>query len=346
MVNRNEITFTPTIQDLVFSGRAGVCLALAVFLAAVERSCGNNAYEPEEFLKREYSLTKPYQGLGSSTTSHWELMGNAMIMPEHVRLTPDLQSRQGAVWSRLPFYVRDWEIQVHFKIHGQGKKNLNGDGLALWLTKERMQIGPVFGNINYFTGLGIFVDTYPNEDKHQERSFPFISAMVGNGSVAYDHDRDGRNVDLGGCSASVRNVDYDTFLLIRYIRNTLTIMMDVEGKQEWKDCLEVPGVHMPQGYFFGASSVTGDLSDNHDLISFKLFELAVERTLEELENEEEVLIPSVDYRDIPVEVVDEGMGVLSIFFLFIFSVVGLVLLIVALLLIHQRWKDRSRKRFY
>lgn len=40
-----------------------------------------------------------------------------------------------------PFYVRDWELQVHFKIHGQGKKNLNGDGLALWLTKERMQIG-------------------------------------------------------------------------------------------------------------------------------------------------------------------------------------------------------------
>lgn len=40
-----------------------------------------------------------------------------------------------------PFYIRDWELQVHFKIHGQGKKNLNGDGLALWLTRERMQIG-------------------------------------------------------------------------------------------------------------------------------------------------------------------------------------------------------------
>lgn len=32
-------------------------------------------------------------------------------------------------------------MQVHFKIHGQGTKNLNGDGLAIWYTKERMQKG-------------------------------------------------------------------------------------------------------------------------------------------------------------------------------------------------------------
>lgn len=90
-------------------------------------------------------------------------------------------------------------MQVHFKIHGQGKKNLNGDGLAIWYTKERMQkgkssiyptlpltseeisslwiinnlssysfTGPVFGNMDNFTGLGVFVDTYPNEEKHLE----------------------------------------------------------------------------------------------------------------------------------------------------------------------------------
>lgn len=34
-------------------------------------------------------------------------------------------------------------MQVHFKIHGQGKKNLNGDGLAIWYTKERMQRGKI-----------------------------------------------------------------------------------------------------------------------------------------------------------------------------------------------------------
>ncbi|XP_062873713.1 lectin, mannose-binding 2-like b isoform X2 [Trichomycterus rosablanca] len=250
------------------------------------------------------------------------------------------------VCSHQPCYIRDWELQVHFKIHGQGKKNLNGDGMALWFTKERMQIGPVFGNRNYFTGLGIFIDTYPNDDKHHERVFPYVSAMVGNGTLLYDHDQDGRNEDLGGCSVTVRNVDDDTFVLVRYVKNTLTVLTDVEGKQEWKDCLEVPGVHLPHGYYFGASSLTGDLSDHHDLISMKLFELTVDRTPKELENEDEVLIPSVDYREVPVEVQDEGLSILAKIFMFIFSVVGLVTFVFAALFICQRWKERSRKRFY
>lgn len=40
-------------------------------------------------------------GVGSSGSSHWELMGDAMVTTDQVRLTPDMQSRQGAVWSRL-----------------------------------------------------------------------------------------------------------------------------------------------------------------------------------------------------------------------------------------------------
>uniref|UniRef100_A0A8C1D3A5 Lectin, mannose-binding 2-like b n=1 Tax=Cyprinus carpio carpio TaxID=630221 RepID=A0A8C1D3A5_CYPCA len=318
-----------TVMSLPYSpaNKIRVSALLVLILAFSSSSSGENTYDDNtyEFLKREYSLSKPYQGLGSSSSSHWEFMGNTMIMPEHIRLTPDLQSRQGAVWSRNPCYIRDWELQVQFKIHGEGKKNLNGDGLAIWLTKERMQNGmrssilqifkllilcdmtmmgffwslcfpqgQVFGNTNFFTGLGVFVDTYPNDDKQHERTFPFISAMVGNGSVAYDHDHDGRFTDLGGCTAHVRNVENDAFLLIRYMKNRLTVMTDIEGKQEWKDCLDIPGVRLPQGYYFGVSSATGDLSDNHDLISFKLYELTVERSPEE--DQQEITLPSVDYR--------------------------------------------------
>eukprot|EP00069_Balaena_mysticetus_P010409 bmy_06885T0 len=121
-----------------------------------------------EYLKREHSLSKPYQGVGTSSSSLWNLMGNAMVMTQYIRLTPDMQSKQGALWNRVPCFLRDWELQVHFKIHGQGKKNLHGDGLAIWYTKDRMQPGPVFGNMDKFVGLGVFVDTYPNEEKQQE----------------------------------------------------------------------------------------------------------------------------------------------------------------------------------
>ncbi|XP_030874356.1 VIP36-like protein [Leptonychotes weddellii] len=121
-----------------------------------------------EYLKREHSLSKPYQGVGTGSSSLWNLMGNAMVMTQYIRLTPDMQSKQGALWNRVPCFLRDWELQVHFKIHGQGKKNLHGDGLAIWYTKDRMQPGPVFGNMDKFVGLGVFVDTYPNEEKQQE----------------------------------------------------------------------------------------------------------------------------------------------------------------------------------
>uniref|UniRef100_A0A8D2JCG7 Lectin, mannose binding 2 like n=1 Tax=Varanus komodoensis TaxID=61221 RepID=A0A8D2JCG7_VARKO len=116
---------------------AELCAVLLLLLAL----CGARAEQMEEHLKREHSLAKPYQGVGSSTSSLWELMGNAMVMTHFIRLTPDVQSKQGAVWNRVPCYLRDWEMQVHFKIHGQGKKNLNGDGFAMWYTKDRMQPG-------------------------------------------------------------------------------------------------------------------------------------------------------------------------------------------------------------
>lgn len=41
-------------------------------------------------------------------------------------------------------------MHVHFKVHGAGKKNLHGDGIALWYTRDRLvpgreahaQVGP------------------------------------------------------------------------------------------------------------------------------------------------------------------------------------------------------------
>ncbi|XP_044781526.1 VIP36-like protein isoform X4 [Bubalus bubalis] len=257
-----------------------------------------------------------------------------------------------------PCFLRDWELQVHFRIHGQGKKNLHGDGLAIWYTKDRMQPGPVFGNMDKFVGLGVFVDTYPNEEKQQEaqkrryspgvqRVFPYISAMVNNGSLSYDHERDGRPTELGGCTAIVRNLHYDTFLVIRYVKRHLTIMMDIDGKHEWRDCIEVPGVRLPRGYYFGTSSITGDLSDNHDVISLKLFELTVERTPEEEKLHRDVFLPSVDNMKLPEMTAPlPPLSGLALFLIVFFSLVFSVFAIVIGIILYNKWQDQSRKRFY
>ncbi|XP_030920978.1 VIP36-like protein [Geospiza fortis] len=220
-----------------------------------------------------------------------------------------------------PCYLRDWEMQVHFKIHGQGKKNLNGDGFAIWYTKDRMQPGPVFGSKDNFLGLGVFVDTYPNEEKQQEaqkrryspgnqRVFPYISAMVNNGSLTYDHDRDGRPTELGGCTAMVWIWGFQGEAQVV----PWQVLIDIDGKHEWRDCIDVPGVRLPRGYYFGTSSVTGDLSDNHDIISLKLYQLTVERTPEEEKRDREVFLPVVDNLRLPgMEVQLEPMSGLALF---------------------------------
>ncbi|XP_074708580.1 VIP36-like protein isoform X3 [Strix uralensis] len=268
--------------------RAGLAL-LAVALGLG----GPRAEQTEEHLKREHSLSKPYQGVGSASSGLWDLLGNAMVMTQYIRLTPDVQSKQGAVWNRVPCYLRDWEMQVHFKIHGQGKKNLNGDGFAIWYTKDRMQPGPVFGSKDNFLGLGVFVDTYPNEEKQQE------------------------------------------------------VLIDIDGKHEWRDCIDVPGVRLPRGYYFGTSSVTGDLSDNHDIISLKLYQLTVERTPEEEKRDREVYLPVVDNLKLPgMEAPLEPMSGLALFLIVFFSLVAIVFAIVIGIIVYNKWQEQSRKHFY
>lgn len=56
-----------------------------------------------------------------------------------------------------------------------------------------------------------------------QRVFPYISAMVNNGSLPYDHSKDGRWTELAGCTADIRNQNHDTFLAVRYSRGRLTV---------------------------------------------------------------------------------------------------------------------------
>jgi lectin, mannose-binding 2 len=69
--------------------------------------------------------------------------------------------------------------------------------MAIWLTKERAQGGPVFGFKDRFEGLGILIDTYKND--RPGVIFPYIMAMMGDGNTAYDKEHDGKANELAGC---------------------------------------------------------------------------------------------------------------------------------------------------
>ncbi|NXW25914.1 LMA2L protein, partial [Circaetus pectoralis] len=169
----------------------------------------------------------------------------------------------------------------------------------------------------------------------------------------------------------VRNLNHDTFLVIRYVKRRLTVsaacqgrvgsgtmgglrelllsqvLIDIDGKHEWRDCIDVPGVRLPRGYYFGTSSVTGDLSDNHDIISLKLYQLTVERTPEEEKRDREVYLPVVDNLKLPgMEAPLEPMSGLALFLIVFFSLVAIVFAIVIGVIVYNKWQEQSRKHFY
>ena len=88
---------------------------------------------------------------------------------------------------------------MEIKIHGAG--HLHGDGMAIWLTEERAKPGNVFGHADNFNGLGVFIDTYKNS--RPGVVFPYVMAMLGNSSVSYDSEQDGKNNELAGCSVGL-----------------------------------------------------------------------------------------------------------------------------------------------
>ena len=49
----------------------------------------------------------------------------------------------------------------------------------------------------------------------------------------------------------------------------------MENKAAWKECFSVRGIRLPTGYYFGITAATGDLSDIHDVLSVRLYELDV-----------------------------------------------------------------------
>ena len=181
-------------------------------------------------------------------------------------MTSDRPSQTGWLWSRVPLTATNWEIEFEFKIHG--KNQLYGDGFAMWVAKERGKEGPVFGNQDKFEGLGIFFDTYKNN--RPGVVFPYVMAMVGDGKTSYDKDTDGKGNELAGCSArGIRHSSVPTKARLTYFQDKfLKLELQYKQDQDWTLCFETnepPAI--PQVAYLGFTAETGELSDNHDIIS-------------------------------------------------------------------------------
>lgn len=138
----------------------------------------------------------------------------------------------------------------------------------MWLTRSRGQIGPVFGSTDNFEGLGIFFDTYKNN--RPGTVFPYVMAMVGDGKTSYDKGNDGKVNEYAGCSArGIRGAAVPTKARLTYFQDkSLKLELQYKAEDQWILCFEKEDPpSIPSVAYLGFSAETGELSDNHDIIS-------------------------------------------------------------------------------
>jgi len=225
---------------------------------------------------RSHSLSVPY--LHSDMQNRYFDFGEDTIVraDQYIRLTSDRPSQDGWLFSRLPLSATNWRIEATFQIHGSGI--LHGDGMAMWLTKERATPGPVFGSTDNFNGLGIFIDTYKNS--RPGIVFPYVMGMLGNGSVSYDKNHDGKDNELGGCSArGLRTATIPTKMRLTYFQDeSLKVELQNEVVDQWTDCFETGTLKLPAPLYLGFSAETGELHDNHDIIAVETWNMHISET--------------------------------------------------------------------
>ncbi|KFH48846.1 L-type lectin-like domain-containing protein-like protein [Hapsidospora chrysogenum ATCC 11550] len=217
----------------------------------------------------EIKSVSPY--LDSDFASRWfDFGGDTVVRTDsYIRLTSDRPSQSGWLFSRVPLTATNWEVEVEFKI--SGKNQLYGDGFAMWVTRQRGQQGDVFGHTDKFEGLGVFVDTYKNN--RPGVVFPYVMAMFGDGQTSYDKSNDGKSTETAGCSArGLRNANQPTKMRLTYFQDKqlkLELQYKTKG-DDWMVCFDIDSPPaIPNIAYLGFSAETGELSDNHDIISVR-----------------------------------------------------------------------------
>ncbi|KAI9578916.1 hypothetical protein GQX74_014927 [Glossina fuscipes] len=138
----------------------------------------------------------------------------------------------------------NWEIHLTFKVRGKCTE-LFGDCFSIRYAKDVCNQG----------------------------QFSVTLVVITMDLIIYGRDRDGTNTQLADCEVRFRNYNFDTHISICYKNNILPVSTDTENRDEWKNCFVVNNVELPMGYFFGLSATTDDLSDTHDIFSFKFYDL-------------------------------------------------------------------------
>jgi mannose-binding lectin 2 len=213
---------------------------------------------------------------GRVVNEYWRSSGTAEVMKNFVRLTPDRQSKRGSLWMKQKLASPNIVTTVKFRISGQGK-NFYGDGVGVWFTDSAFwSEGDLHGGQANFKGVAIIFDTFKNTESlsnHRD-----VTVLVNDGQKSIELMKE----DVQGCNTNPaaryhnERADFQATdasrALITIQGNKLSIQVDARNNGEWQECVdqyEIPelAVDWLTNSYMGITASTGQLGDNHDIIS-------------------------------------------------------------------------------
>jgi len=212
----------------------------------------------------------------SSTGSipEWTIEGSTSVATDFIRLTSDEKDMSGLLAHVQKLSLHNFEMSMEIRIHSG--HSLGADGLVLWMSEEPISRGPVFGASATWKGSALVLDTYDNNAKDDH---PFVNFHRNDGSETFHFEHDGSNTHIDGCSIKYRNAGVSKFYM-KVENGEASLFYDARGNGNWLLCVEEADIFLPEnGFYFTFSAATGGLSDNHDVISFKVNSLDNESDL-------------------------------------------------------------------
>lgn len=219
----------------------------------------------------KHSFRAPNLAQRDGSIPFWMVSGDAIASSDQLRIAPSMRSRKGIAWNKRPMSESEnFQIDVSLKITGQGR--IGADGMAIWYTAQMGALGPVFGANDFWTGMGLFLDSFDNDG---QKNNPMIALMINDGTRSYDHHSDGSQQILSSCQRDFRNKPHPIRLRIEYLKNVLSVFVD-DGMQptpRYEACMRVENIYLPRNGHFGVSAATGGLADDHDVLDFSVSSL-------------------------------------------------------------------------
>jgi hypothetical protein len=178
----------------------------------------------------------PYYSLGPApfpvSIEHldFQMFGHAHIDKGSMIITQAMQSQRGAIWSKTPIHTNNFQVDLRFQVGGSPNLDHFGDGFAFWLAQERGIMGESLGGPDEFTGLGVFFDTFKN-DNFKTRKHPWVYGKYNSKKESYkmiteDSLKQGCHIPFRDANPKVLAI---TIARITLLNNILSVVMRPKG---------------------------------------------------------------------------------------------------------------------